>query len=499
MPRPATKTADNKRNGVQRKPRMSPNGYQLPDPIQPDEILTDVLKKKWKLGKSVGVGGFGEIYMASDDIQNPAGPDCRYVVKVEPHNNGPLFSEMHFYHRVAKSELIENWMRDKKLRIFGMPKFIGSGSHDYRGTKYRFMVMERFGDDLQKVIEANGKKFKLKTVLTLGIKILDILEYIHSHGYIHADIKGSNLLLGYNDRSNEKVYLVDFGLACRYAYSDGKHKEYNEDPRKAHDGTIEYTSRDAHVGAHSRRGDLEILGYNMVHWLCGKLPWEDNLKNPETVHAAKSKYMDNIPKFMKDCFPKPGQYSSLQQYLDYIVKLRFDEEPNYDCCRRLLREGLRHANLKDDGKLEFGDAKVAQKAKKRKSETEDNENAPKEKLQKRPRSSTRVREPCAPAPINRIKKTPLRARTKPVKKTSEVSSPPLDIPTPAMLLVLKKKEEKLQNRCSTPRNKKNIKSSPVLLSTPEIGLHRIRRKTPNSARSSSQSSAGSPELFADSF
>ena len=41
--------------------------------------------------------------------------------------------------------------------------------------------------------------------------------------------------------------MVDFGLAYRYI-CDGKHKEYFEDKRRQHDGTIEYTSRDAHRG-----------------------------------------------------------------------------------------------------------------------------------------------------------------------------------------------------------------------------------------------------------
>ena len=43
------------------------------------------------------------------------------------------------------------------------------------------------------------------------------------------------------------MYLVDYGLAYRYL-ADGKHREYQEDPRCAHDGTIEFTSRDAHKG-----------------------------------------------------------------------------------------------------------------------------------------------------------------------------------------------------------------------------------------------------------
>lgn len=39
--------------------------------------------------------------------------------------------------------------------------------------------------------------------------------------------------------------------------------------------------------APSRRGDLEILGYCMIHWLSGHLPWEDNLKDPNVVRDSK--------------------------------------------------------------------------------------------------------------------------------------------------------------------------------------------------------------------
>jgi len=44
------------------------------------------------------------------------------------------------------------------------------------------------------------------------------------------------------------VYLLDYGLVCRFN-PEGKHKEYKEDPKRKHDGTVEFTSRDAHNGA----------------------------------------------------------------------------------------------------------------------------------------------------------------------------------------------------------------------------------------------------------
>lgn len=45
-----------------------------------------------------------------------------------------------------------------------------------------------------------------------------------------------------------QVYLIDYGLACRFTW-DGNHKVYEESPKRRHDGTIEVTSRDAHNGA----------------------------------------------------------------------------------------------------------------------------------------------------------------------------------------------------------------------------------------------------------
>lgn len=48
----------------------------------------------------------------------------------------------------------------------------------------------------------------------------------------------------------------------------------------------------------SRRSDLEILGYCLLRWLCGRLPWERSLQDPVAVQAAKTKYIfSSIPSF----------------------------------------------------------------------------------------------------------------------------------------------------------------------------------------------------------
>ncbi|KAG9337999.1 hypothetical protein JZ751_027336 [Albula glossodonta] len=200
------------------------------------------------------------------------------------------------------------------------------------------MVMDRLGKDLQKVCAENGGRLKRPTVLKLGCLLLDMLEFIHENEYVHADIKAANLLLGHRDPS--KVYLADYGLSYRYC-PEGVHKEYKENPKKGHNGTIEYTSTDAHNGvAPSRRGDLEVLGYCLLHWLCGKLPWDSMLKRPVMVQEAKAKLMANLPDSIMELSPSGTSTGEVAKFLLCVKSLGYKERPNYLKLRNILSEGL---------------------------------------------------------------------------------------------------------------------------------------------------------------
>ena len=52
-------------------PRRSPNGYLLPDPLPLGLTIRDLRGRSWRLGKSVGLGGFGEIYSANEVKDEP--------------------------------------------------------------------------------------------------------------------------------------------------------------------------------------------------------------------------------------------------------------------------------------------------------------------------------------------------------------------------------------------------------------------------------------------
>jgi vaccinia related kinase len=197
-----------------------------------------------------------------------------YVVKVEPHNNGPLFVELHFYCRATKKEDLDNFAAKKNIKHLGVPDLKGHGSFIHRKKKLRFIVMPRYGTDLQTKIDESKSCLSLESTSHLATQIIDSLEYLHSQGYVHKDLKANNMIFRRDQKGmNDKLFLVDFGLASRYLHL-GIHRPFEPDQRSAHEGTLEYVSRDGHLGCVSRRGDMECLLYVIIEWLGGHLPWD---------------------------------------------------------------------------------------------------------------------------------------------------------------------------------------------------------------------------------
>jgi serine/threonine protein kinase len=90
---------------------------------------------------------------------------------------------------------------------------------------YYVLAMELLGKSLHDLLKSNWYGlFRLRTVMMLADQVLEILEFLHTQFIIHRDIKPGNLVLGTGENCN-KVYLIDFGLACTCAqYSPGDSK-----------------------------------------------------------------------------------------------------------------------------------------------------------------------------------------------------------------------------------------------------------------------------------
>ena len=52
------------------KPKRAKAIYKMPPPLPHGEILTSLDKSQWKIGQSIGKGGFGEIYNAGGRYYN---------------------------------------------------------------------------------------------------------------------------------------------------------------------------------------------------------------------------------------------------------------------------------------------------------------------------------------------------------------------------------------------------------------------------------------------
>jgi casein kinase 1 len=96
---------------------------------------------------------------------------------------------------------------------------------------------------------------------------------VHTLGYVHNDIKLDNILVGFKDPT--MVYLIDFGLTCKYLKDDGSHIE-KKNMRKF-SGNFLFASLNSCRGNNkSRRDDIQSAVYIMMYLLNGKsLPWSN--------------------------------------------------------------------------------------------------------------------------------------------------------------------------------------------------------------------------------
>ncbi|XP_014103620.2 uncharacterized protein bsd [Bactrocera oleae] len=180
--------------------------YTLLPSIVNGTIMYDLMQKPWRLGKPIGKGNFGEIFLASDNTSIPVtNENAKFVVKIEPHSNGPLFVEIHCLMNTAKDEYNhiktegdKNNRQDYTAPLMqhlptGIPKYIASGSHYFGDARYRFLILQRFDHDLHSLIK--NCRVHQKCVLTLAIQIVDVLEKLHDKGYCHNDVKAQNLMI----------------------------------------------------------------------------------------------------------------------------------------------------------------------------------------------------------------------------------------------------------------------------------------------------------------
>ncbi|XP_078691899.1 casein kinase I-like isoform X1 [Branchiostoma floridae x Branchiostoma belcheri] len=289
---------------------------------------------KYRLGRKIGSGSFGDIYLGTN-ISN--GEEVAIKLECVKTKHPQLHIESKFYKMMQGG--------------VGIPTIKWCGAEG----DYNVMVMELLGPSLEDLFNFCSRKFSLKTVLLLADQLISRIEYIHSKNFIHRDVKPDNFLMGLGKKGN-LVYIIDFGLAKKYRDArTHQHIPYRENKNLT--GTARYASINTHLGIEqSRRDDMESLGYVLMYFNLGSLPWQGlkaATKRQKYERISEKKMSTPIEVLCK------GYPSEFATYLNYCRSIRFDDKPDYSYLRQLFRnlfhrQGFTYDYVFDWNMLKFG-------------------------------------------------------------------------------------------------------------------------------------------------
>ena len=151
------------------------------------------LSKKYEFIKLIGTGGFAEVHLAKDKLL-----ERKVAIKI-------LFPQFS-----SDSAIIERFIREAKLYAKlehkNLIPIYDTGIID----EYAFIIMKYIqGASLNSLLLEEGK-LSIQLIAPMIKEIASTLDYIHSKGIVHRDVKPSNIII---EEDSNKYYLADFGIA----------------------------------------------------------------------------------------------------------------------------------------------------------------------------------------------------------------------------------------------------------------------------------------------
>ncbi|MCO5298015.1 MAG: serine/threonine protein kinase [Fimbriimonadaceae bacterium] len=262
-----------------------------------------MLAGRFEIAATLGRGGFAIAYRCRD---RERGDRC-VVKELAPHgvvrdDDGTLRLDL-LGDRSGK--LISRFLEEAELlRAIRAPGLLPvRASFEANGTAYFATDEAANARTLAELLDREGS-LDLDTSLDVLYQLLETLEAIHLQGYLHRDVKPSNVLLDDAGR----CYLIDFGAA----------RQWHADHTERH--TVMFTPGYApleQLSEHGRRGpatDLYGLCATAYHMLCGEPP----LAATDRVAGAR---------LVPPAEWRPGLDPAVSNALMAGLRLRYDERP----------------------------------------------------------------------------------------------------------------------------------------------------------------------------
>ncbi|KAG2048475.1 kinase-like protein, partial [Suillus hirtellus] len=210
----------------------------------------------------------------------------------------------------------------------GIPHVLWSG----REAMYHAIALDLLSPSLHDIFLAHNQKFSLNTVVNLGDQLVSRSVYIHSHNYIHGDIKPQNVMMDLDD-SRHTAFIIDFGISKEYCnMSTRMHIPFHHDQHLT--GTPAFASINNHLGVEPGcHNDIESLAYMLIYFLHGSLPWLSNDHEKLSSAVILEHKVNTMVEAL--CHGIPVEFVSI---LIYLCFLAFSEDPDHGYLCSLLHD-----------------------------------------------------------------------------------------------------------------------------------------------------------------
>ncbi|ULU11976.1 hypothetical protein L3Y34_015376 [Caenorhabditis briggsae] len=282
---------------------------------------------KWTVLKKLGEGAFGAVYL----VNQKGKPEVEYALKVEAESD-PL--------GLLKME-VAVLLEVKKQKITGR-HFLELADRGNLPGKFYYMVMTLVGKSLQDLRKtAPFNKFSMGTAISVARQSLEAVEDLHSIGFLHRDIKPGNYTIGRKEMHElRKVYMLDFGMARKFAREDGTLR--NPRARAGFRGTVKYAPLACHIQREQcRKDDIESWLYMVVEMTSGRLPWR-NLTESDDVGVFKKECKTTRQRCLFGGCPR--EYMEVFPILD---KGKFFDAPEYKSIYDLLNKAMENTKANE--------------------------------------------------------------------------------------------------------------------------------------------------------